>query len=74
MNVAQKIAARFGGLNAMARAGGWPVTTVQHWCSTGFIPAQRQYEVLQAGASLDPPLSPADLISGEVRVAEDAPR
>lgn len=62
MNPVQKIVERFGSLSAMARAVGVPVSTAQWWRDNGVIPARRQAALLRAGAKLDPPLSPADLI------------
>lgn len=52
MNPAQKILDRFGGLNAAARALGLPVSTVQHWGITGFVPARRQPLVLEKAREL----------------------
>lgn len=51
---------RFGGTRAMARAGGWPASTVQSWKRTGRIPALRQPEVLRAARREGIKLTPAD--------------
>lgn len=53
MNPAEKIIAKFGGLNAMSRkmekALGKPVapSTIQYWGEVGHIPALRQPEVFK---------------------------
>ena len=63
---ARVIVRLFGGTRAMARAGGWPSSTVQSWKTSGRIPARRQAAVLAAAARLGLALSPADFFQDGV--------
>ena len=60
LTIAERIIAKFGGIRAAARKGNWRPTTVASWKEAGFIPAQRQQEVLDAGADLPDPVRPED--------------
>lgn len=66
MNPAEKIIAKFGGLNAMSRkmekALGKPVppSTIQYWGETGRVPALRQADVLATARAEKIGLGPAD--------------
>lgn len=63
---AQRIVAKFGGLTRLARALNHKhPTTVQGWLERGFVPAQRQQEVLDAAASAGIDLAPADFFMAE---------
>jgi hypothetical protein len=57
---AAQVIQRFGGARPLARLLNLPATTVQTWKDTGYIPAQRQLAVLNAGRDLEPPLSPCE--------------
>lgn len=47
---AEKIIGKFGGLSALARAGGFPVTTVQRWKESGRINPDHNDRILQAAS------------------------
>lgn len=60
MNTAEKIIARFGGQSALARLIGKRPSTVQHWASTGIIPAKWHCVLLQIALEQSIDLSPHD--------------
>ena len=63
MNAATRVIGKFGGVRALARTLGHKhPTTVQGWRDSGYIPAQRQREVLDAAARLGIALQAEDLI------------
>lgn len=62
MTQAERIIARFGGINSLARAIGRQPSTVQFWKERGAIPDRRYREVLAAGAALEPPLRREEFI------------
>jgi hypothetical protein len=53
----------FGGTRPMARVMDLPPTTVQAWKRSGYIPARKQADVLDAAEREGIPLTPADLIA-----------
>lgn len=59
-SLASRIIAKFGGVRKAAAKGNWAPSTVQSWKDAGLIPAQRQQEVLKAGADLTDPVTAAD--------------
>lgn len=63
MNTAAIVIEKFGGVRALAKTLGHKhPTTVQGWRESGFIPAQRQREVLDAAERLGIALTAEDLI------------
>lgn len=60
MTYAKKLVQTFGGVRAMARKLGVPVSTVQNWKTRGLIPASRQGRVLSVARKLGLPIEPAD--------------
>ena len=66
MKQADRIIAHFGGLTKMAAAlGHRHPSTVQGWRDRGYIPANRQQEVLDRARELSIPLQPADFFDSE---------
>ncbi len=59
---AGRIIAAFGGLSALARAIGAPVSTVQGWKDRGAIPGQRHGEIIAAAGNLSIALAAADFV------------
>jgi len=59
---AARILAAFGGLTALAKALGAPVSTIQGWKTRGSIPESRHGEIIAAAGDLDIPLSASDFI------------
>lgn len=56
----EKIIEKFGGLTALAKALGKPVTTVQGWKERGYIPSKHQETILAKARENKIRLSPAD--------------
>lgn len=59
---ARKIAAKFGGTNAFARAIAKAPSTVHRWMESGLIPARHQRKVLDAAKEKRIRLSPSEFI------------
>ncbi|HYE49992.1 MAG TPA: hypothetical protein VEB20_10420 [Azospirillaceae bacterium] len=60
MNQASHIIDKFGGITPLARRLNKPITTVQKWKTSGFIPARHQQDVLDAAREDGLSLTPAD--------------
>jgi hypothetical protein len=75
-NPAEHVIAKFGGQSALARLVGKRQSTVQHWASTGNIPAKWHKELLRVAADRGISLRPEELVvaPGNARPAEVAPR
>ena len=69
MTYAQKIIQKFGGVRPMAHALKAPPSTIQSWGETGYIPARRHREVIDAGVIAGVPIGPADFFESEGQVA-----
>ena len=61
---AGRIIAAFGGLSALARAIGAPISTVQGWKDRGTVPGRRHGEIIAAAGNLDIALAAADFVDG----------
>ena len=61
---------KFGGIRPCARAGGWPVSTVQSWNEAGVIPYKREAEVLAAARDGSLALGPDCFSSNEEAEAQ----
>lgn len=59
---ASRIAAKFGGINALARALNKSPSTVYRWIQSGLIPARYQAEVLNVAKALKIKMGPGDFI------------
>lgn len=62
MNTAQKIIEKFGGQSALAKLIGKGQSTVQHWTSSGTIPAKWQSQLLTLATERGISLSSAEFI------------
>jgi len=61
MTQAEHIISKFGGVSALSRKlGHRHPTTVDGWRRRGWIPADQQPRVLEAGQDLKPPITPGD--------------
>lgn len=66
MTQAERIIGRFGGINALSRAlGHRNPTTVQGWKDRGYVPANRQQEVLDLARNLGIAIAPEDFFRPE---------
>lgn len=65
MNAAEKVIARFGGQNALARLLGKRQSTVYNWTKTGIIPARWHGRLLAVAAEQNVSLSSADFLPDE---------
>jgi hypothetical protein len=63
MNAARHVIGKFGGQSELARMIGKGPSTVQHWASTGVIPARWHNNLLQLAAEHGVDLSPNDLVN-----------
>lgn len=66
---AKDIVDRLGGVTAVAKELGVPLTTVSSWGRFNQIPTWRQPKLLELATSLNLPLSTADFPNPEDRVA-----
>lgn len=64
MNVVERIIEKFGSQEAVAKAVGVTQPTVSYWKETGFIPARRQEQLLQAARDKQIDLTEADFFQG----------
>ncbi len=71
MTQARSIIALFGGTRPMAATMGLPPSTVQGWKRGGYIPAQRQEQVLAAARRLGLHLTPADFFANAGAAAHE---
>ena len=62
MEVAQYVIGKFGGQAALARLIGKRASTVQHWASSGVIPAKWHSELLNLAREQGVDLDPGDLV------------
>ena len=72
MNTAQTIVSKFGSQSRLARLlneAGYQVgqTTVSLWCRSGFIPARRQAQVLEAASIADINIRPEDFFQASAQ-------
>ncbi len=64
MTQAEHIISKFGGVSALSRKlGHRHPTTVDGWRRRGWIPADQQPRVLEAGQDLEPPITPDDFFT-----------
>ncbi len=63
MTQAEYIIAKFGGVNAMARATRKTPSTVQGWRERGSIPERRWKEILEAAHSMGLKMEPDDFVA-----------
>lgn len=63
MTQADYIIAKFGGLNALARATRKPLSTVQGWRERGSIPERRWKEILEAAQESGVEMCPTDFVA-----------
>ena len=70
-NVVDRIGRRFGSLYALAKALGFPQSTIYTWRRSGLVPAKHMTSVLRAGAELEPPLTAIEFLPREEREAAE---
>jgi hypothetical protein len=63
-NPAEYVIGKFGGQSALARLIGKRQSTVQHWASTGHIPAKWHRQILELAAEHGIDVRPEDLVVG----------
>ena len=69
MSTASEIIELLGGLTAVAKETGLPLTTVSSWKAANFIPEWRQAALLEVARRNTKPLSTADFPPLEDRIA-----
>ena len=72
MSYVDQIVTRFGGVRALARLIGKPVSTVASWKDRGSIPDKEKPTVLGAGNSAGIALKPEDFFPADCKTEEAA--
>jgi hypothetical protein len=60
MNYVNRILDAFGGPRALAKAGGWPPSTVYDWKYSRSIPAKKQRVIMDLAKAQGIKIKPAD--------------
>ncbi len=71
MSYVDQIFGRFGGVRAMSRAVGKPVSTVASWKRRGSIPDSQKPDVLAAAIKAGIPLRPEDFFPQVTGIERD---
>ena len=71
-NPAERIIGRFGGQSALAQLLGRRQSTVEHWASTGRIPAQWQQPLMALARERGVVVEPRDFVESQAHVIEPA--
>ncbi|MEI4489586.1 hypothetical protein WAF00_02890 [Mameliella alba] len=72
MSYVNRIVEAFGGVRPMAKAAGYPVSTVQSWKSRGSIPDDRKADIWDAAKAAGVTLTPAHFVPFEETPASPA--
>ncbi|HKW71617.1 MAG TPA: inositol-3-phosphate synthase [Candidatus Dormibacteraeota bacterium] len=71
-NAAERVIRRFGGQSALAQLLGRTQSTVEHWASTGWIPAQWHQPLMSLARSRGVALEARDFVESQAHVIEPA--